>query len=414
MLVYKGLFISRNIMPVIKNTGPTISENPDELYTKMQAEEQFRIDWENADFEAGSRGLMEWFNMSPFDQHREKEAQTRIAQLEAQEAIAESDLLTDIETAGSIEGDAAHEIYASLWGTENNAQANDKPEESIEKVSQIVPEWEYVALFRSFLKKWNISPKDFEALHQANITSENYHEKISNLDINPQKKTELSKSLGYLNNPERIEKGKLELHKEFSWVFEPHIKKGDGTPEWKSHFHGEAFEKIAQHYIWGNTKTPEEKEIDFRMACTMAADDLWNRAQVNLNPSNTEFFNKNFRVAKNPTSSKAECFEALANISQIINKTEWVKGKTKLVEQRRISWRRKLEQTQKFEEFNQLITDRIIARQEKNNQKNQEIDDRLQAITQEAQLTSWEVTALWWWEADVMSDTLSQNPTESV
>ena len=142
------------------------------------------------------------------------------------------------------------------------------------------------------------------------------------------------------------------------------------------------------------------------MALSMAAESLWRWAQVNINAGNSETFNKNMSIARNTDISNTQRFEALAQISLITNRVDWIKWWRRTSEQMRISANRKLAEKGQLEHFQQLIAQ--YQQQSINSEARNLIAEQLQTLTQENNISSWEATALAWWELDIFSDSIQE------
>lgn len=379
------------------------------MQLKHEADDAFVEAWENADFWKDSKQLLDWFNMSEFNKDREKQAELQVAKLEAWEStdweIDWWDAFDNIKTAAGIEEWVLEEASIALWWLQDWKESQEIPEN--------ISRWEYNILFQKFEWDGNITAEECKLLQNSQITSENYMSTIDSIDISSKAKTEITACITHLNKSERVDEAKWELHEEFSDVFNDYFTKQDGTINWNSAFHEEAFEKIAQHYMWGNTKTPEERTEDLDMALTMAAEDLWKRAQVSLTSANREFYKKNFDHATDSSISEKLRFDAITNISKVINTVEWVKGKTKQRDQMRVAGERKLREANKYNDFQNELANLIKARNVKNQEQIDKITETLQQMAGDTWLNEWEATSLIGWEVDIMSDTLSENTQES-
>ncbi len=456
MLQYKGYFYRITNMAIIPNTGgPTVSENAEQMEAKQRAEEEFAQRWENADFTKASREFMEWLWIDEFDPNRQEAAKELVASQESEEEDPDEDLFAKLEAAewnwdnqqitewwnqhgawnDVVESSAWNEAIekseqrdnqgkrteSELWEAhpENSeielweeipwASSQEAPiswNESTE-VLDASPQWEYTVLFENFATQWKITLNDLAKLQQWDINSENYATVIEGLEIDSEKKTELVWSLDYLTDTTRIQEAESELNTEFKDVFsEAQISSSSAEVVWRTDFHANAFNEVSQHYIGWDTKTPEERNTDLSMALSMAAESLWRWAQVNINAGNSETFNKNMSIARNTDISNTQRFEALAQISLITNRVDWIKWWRRTSEQMRISANRKLAEKGQLEHFQQLIAQ--YQQQSINSEARNLIAEQLQTLTQENNISSWEATALAWWELDIFSDSIQE------
>jgi len=372
---------------------------------ERQAEEAFALEAETANFWEKSKDFMRWFNMSGFDQWREDQAQAKINRLQAREDSDEIDF------------ESAYDTYSwdkapSWWVVNDDLRLKDSIEEK-ENPEKILG-WEYSALFEKFKDEWHILPQDALTLQKAEITSDNYEITVWTLDIRENTKKEVIACIAHLNNPERVREAKWELHEDFSEVFDWCFTRVDWVVNWSSPFQEEAFEKIAQHYMWWSTKTKEEREKDLDIALTMAAEDLWQRAKIWLTLENVELHKVNFDRATDPKLSRKVRFESLANLSEIINHVEWVKWKEKLALQNKIkAWKEKLAAAWKLEKIEREIISLRKNREDANKRATQKLEQEIHAELLEAWISSAEATALIWWELDMMWEAGSESTKSS-
>lgn len=91
-----------------------------------------------------------------------------------------------------------------------------------------------------------------------------------------------------------------------------------------SPFDTEAFREITEHYI--PSEDEDAREANLRLAAEMSANDIANKAVLNLNPGNRETFKQAMKLVHNREADISDCCKAVSQIAEIVNGDQAVKG----------------------------------------------------------------------------------------
>lgn len=402
MIVYKGLFIRRNIMSstAAQQWNP-VNEDIENDEARHLDEDYAALLWQPLDLE-WTKSAMGWIGeISP--EEGLDIAQSALAEEHANEIGSDDidwwDAFGEVEEAAGIEGDAAHEIYASLWGV---------IKEQSEQQEINTQEWIYTPIINKLLNEGKLIESEArvakKALSNDTITDV---QKIPDDELSAEKKELVITQLKASVDPDKMQKYAENFATDFSSEL-GNFQNGKG--EYLSDTDQAAYEMISVRYI-----TPLEWEItpkQQKISLNTAFESALNNEILGKKFDRNETFKQISKDIRNPDVSIVDRFQAFKDLLSFTSLEQGKWGRQQEIKFRKRIAEKKLIEAWRNEKFAELLE--VFKNAKENSPEALEAARELETMRIEANITPWDANLLaWGWEMEIVWDKVSENTRES-